>query len=214
MLLTCLPFIQNLLLQSQARKFKNVLQKQENVRTYVNRRRRGTRIPQFQPGDLERVRYSHGSGPKYSRPFKIHSTRSRYNYQLENGKRWNDYRLVKYPAHPRPFENISEGSNSNDYASLDDGLPPFLPFLNGTSFHPVSQPSPASSPAEESVELPSDFSSQPDTPEESLDSSAQTLRSQPNSDSSTPPAQPEFVLRRSTRTKQPLAWLKDYVPKQ
>lgn len=105
---------------------KRVLQKQENVKTYVNHRR-GTRIPKFQPGNVAQGRNSCKSGPEYLRPFKIHSQIDRYTFQLENGKCWNASNVVKYHAHPCYFENISEGSNSSDYSSLDDSFSLSLP---------------------------------------------------------------------------------------
>lgn len=71
--------------------------------------------------------------------------------------------------------------------------------LTGTGFPPVSQLSPDSSPAQKSVEVPSAFSSQHDDPEEFQDNSAHNSNSSSNKDSSTPPSQPELVLRRSTR---------------
>lgn len=194
---------------------ERVIQKQRKTKAYVDQRRGAKRL-KLQPGDLVKVRNSRKTGPKYLGPFRIQRQIGQSTFQLENGKRYNASKLVKFSARQNSRERLNEESQFSDYSSFEDGLSPFLPVPTGTGsathtpFLPsVSSPQLGSSSVEESAQLPLQHM----PPQGPQDSDPQNFSPPPRNAYPSHTPQPEPVLRRSTRHGQPPVWFKDYVPR-
>lgn len=133
---TCVHSIRNLLLPSCAIKHKDEHYKNGKMSTYVDRWCT-TKFPQSCPGDLVRVCNSRKSGAKYLSPFKINRRIGLNTFQLENGKRWNASRLVKYSARQDSLESFDQRSHSSDYTSRDS-FPTFSYWYRFYCTHSIS----------------------------------------------------------------------------